>query len=389
MCVEGFAAKYLYLRKGHYYFCKWIPKDLSEHYKSQKIVHSLNTKSRKKALFMARSMNSKIEDYWLGIRLKKYDVPESVFLQKSATDKTPTLIECLDHYLSVKGNNRSQTFERGARRAIDYLVNEIGNKRLSELTPRDAISFRGSLFSKNLSSSTVKRVFGSVKAIINLTINELGIETKNHFTGLYFGSDDAESKRQPIPVLSISKLQSACIKMDDDLRWLVALISDTGMRLSEATGLLIDDLNIEGDIPHVIVQSHPHRSLKTKSSKRLIPLIGASLWAANQLVQNQSTTHCFPRYSSYERTNSNSASAAINKWLKSIVGNEFVIHGLRHSFRDRLRDENVPTEVIDQLGGWSLQTIGQQYGNGFNLSQLHKNIKRISLELPILQSGSR
>ena len=36
--------------------------------------------------------------------------------------------------------------------------------------------------------------------------------------------------------------------MNDEVRWLVALISDTGMRLSEAVGLLKDDLSLEGDI---------------------------------------------------------------------------------------------------------------------------------------------
>ena len=33
--------------------------------------------------------------------------------------------------------------------------------------------------------------------------------------------------------------------MDDDIRWLVALISDTGMRLAEASGLLIEDINLQ------------------------------------------------------------------------------------------------------------------------------------------------
>jgi len=31
-------------------------------------------------------------------------------------------------------------------------------------------------------------------------------------------------------------IQTECMKTDDDIRWLVALISDTGMRLAEAAG---------------------------------------------------------------------------------------------------------------------------------------------------------
>ena len=35
----------------------------------------------------------------------------------------------------------------------------------------------------------------------------------------------------------IKKVQSLCRDNDDEIRWLIALISDTGMRLSEAAGL--------------------------------------------------------------------------------------------------------------------------------------------------------
>jgi integrase len=55
-----------------------------------------------------------------------------------------------------------------------------------------------------------------------------------------------------------------------------------------------------------------------------------------------------------------------------------VVHGLRHSFRDRLRNVEAPTDMIDQLGGWSLKSIGQTYGNGYNLELMYKYILKIS-----------
>ena len=39
-----------------------------------------------------------------------------------------------------------------------------------------------------------------------------------------------------------------------------------------------------------------------------------------------------------------------------------MIHFFRHSFRDRLRNAGVQSEMIDQLGGWANQTVGQGYG---------------------------
>ena len=54
--------------------------------------------------------------------------------------------------------------------------------------------------------------------------------------------------------------------MDDDIRWLVALISDAGMRLAEASGLLIEDINLQAPTPYINLRPHPHRPLKKQAS---------------------------------------------------------------------------------------------------------------------------
>ena len=119
------------------------------------------------------------------------------------------------------------------------------------------------------------------------------------------------------------------MEADDDLRWLIAMISDTGMRLAEVAGLHVDDI-VLGDVPYVYVKPHSWRSLKTASSERKIPLIGASLWAAKR-IKSMSNSYCFPRYVDGVKCNSNSASAALNKWLKASTKQDVVMHGLRHS----------------------------------------------------------
>ena len=106
---------------------------------------------------------------------------------------------------------------------------------------------------KGLASSSVKRVFSSVKAIVNLAINELGVESKNAFAGVYLASRGDAKKRNSLFNDSLKRLQNACREADDDLRWLVAMISDTGMRLAEAAGLHVDDI-VLGDTTYVFVK---------------------------------------------------------------------------------------------------------------------------------------
>ena len=140
------------------------------------------------------------------------------------------------------------------------------------------------------------------------------------------------------------------------------------MRLSEAAGLHIGDIKLDTAIPYINLTPHPWRRLKTRGSQRQTPLVGASLWAAERLVSyNQGSPYAFPRYNSDKTTNANSASAAINKWLKPRVPEGCVIHSFRHSLRDRLRAIQCPSDMIDQIGGWSSAGVGQGYGEGYGI----------------------
>ena len=76
-------------------------------------------------------------------------------------------------------------------------------------------------------------------------------------------------------------------------------------------------------------------------------MVGASLWAARRVVNHLNTAYAFPRYNDGELANANSASAALNKWLKPLVSEGCVVHSFRHSMRDRLRAVECPKEIID------------------------------------------
>ena len=150
------------------------------------------------------------------------------------------------------------------------------------------------------------------------------------------------------------------------------------MRLGEGVGLLKSDINLDSEIPHIKLIPHPWRRLKTKSSQRVIPLVNESLWASKRILEHtDNSLFALPRYTSLNGCKANSASAALNKWLKEKLSDAYVIHGFRHSFRDRLRAVECPLEIIDQLGGWSLRSVGQGYGKGYKLSVLSKWMNQI------------
>ena len=58
------------------------------------------------------------------------------------------------------------------------------------------------------------------------------------------------------------------------------------------------------------------------------------------------------------------------------------IHSFRHSLRDRLRAVNCPSEMIDQIGGWSRDTVGQGYGQGYDLFNVQEVMQKILVNTP-------
>jgi integrase len=96
-----------------------------------------------------------------------------------------------------------------------------------------------------------------------------------------------------------------------------------------------------------------------------------------QRVQEHDNSYASPHYCDGKTCNANSASAALNKWMKKVIGDDFIVLGLRHSLRDRLRAVECPSDIIDAIGGWTTTGIGHAYGNGYSVEVLARWMKKI------------
>ncbi len=362
---------YVSQRDGIYYYIRRVPNDVRQHYASPRISFSLKTKSQHCAVRAASSVSQRLEDYWLGLRLQQMSIP-AIHLVKTddVEDTSPLMADAVEMYLSIKGKD-DRTFIRTAKRNGEYVSKVLGNRPITSYSSSEAAQLRDWCFKQGMNINTVKRVLASVRSVINLTMREHGIEGSNAFSGTFMPDRGDASTRQPIPTEKLKFIQQRCQATNDEPRWLVALISDTGLRLSEAAGLARDDIVLDADIPHVIIRPHAWRLLKTKGSERTLPLVGASLWATKRALEaSQHSPYLFPRYCNDKGCKANSASAALNKWLKQTIGDSYVLHSFRHSMRDRLRAVNCPSEMIDQIGGWSKRSVGEGYGDGYSVAQL-------------------
>ena len=388
---------YTFIRGGYFYFSRRVPSDLQRHYRYPRVVQGLLTASPREAKVRANIAAAKLDAFWSQMRLAKSDVIGLSLVRLQDTNQytaviaasspelsdTPTLLDALQIYLEQKGKGRPKTFRAAAERSCKYVIDLCGNKPLPSYTRQDALSFRNWLIERGLTGSSVTRNFSYVKAIINFVVSEHALDMRNPFIGVYHDKKAGVLERKPIPVEDIRRVQTECKAIDDDMRWLVALISDTGMRLAEGAGLLKEDfIGLDSDQPHVQLRIHPWRSLKTSSSERMIPLCGDALWAARRIVVvDDASKFAFPRYNNKSTTSANSASAALNKWLKHYVPNGSTMHSFRHSMRDRLRAVQCPSDIVDQIGGWHTEGVGHGYGSGYPLEVLYQWMDKVTLHI--------
>ena len=73
-----------------------------------------------------------------------------------------------------------------------YLKDCLGHNDLAAIKIWDAGRFRDYPFDRGMSSSSVKRVFSSVRAVINPAIKEQGLSINHLFSGTFIPDDEAK-----------------------------------------------------------------------------------------------------------------------------------------------------------------------------------------------------
>ena len=111
-------ANHVLYRDGIYYYVRRVPHDLSSHYDVKRLCFSLKTKSASAAVRASKSINQRLEDYWLGLRLQNTDIPTVPLVRASdeINNATLCLSEACELYFRLKGVGKDKVFTRTANR---------------------------------------------------------------------------------------------------------------------------------------------------------------------------------------------------------------------------------------------------------------------------------
>ena len=193
--VDKNSGRYLYRKRGVFYFSRHVPIDMRAHHGCSRIVVCLKTKSGDAAVKGSQTLAQKLDDYWLSCRIQQAPIPlvqacVTNGRKSSSVDVVPCISDALAAYLALKGFNKGEVFTRTATRNVEYLIEEFGDRPIGDYSGSDAARFRDALFERGLTSNSVKRIFASVRSIVQLTISENGLEIKNAFRGTYLPEEE-------------------------------------------------------------------------------------------------------------------------------------------------------------------------------------------------------
>ncbi|MER8808355.1 tyrosine-type recombinase/integrase [Mesorhizobium australicum] len=282
----------------------------------------------------------------------------------------PTLADAVKLYL--KDRVEGTPDETKKRQRVDRVQGHVekalnrGDPQIRSLTRTDAREVRDHMLADgDMSPATVHRYLNDLRAIVTYAIKELDLrDATNPFNGLEVKKQTlAKEDRKPFTDGQLKAARARVLgHASVDLQRIWRMLEQTGCRLAEVTGLMVEDVHLDEAHPYVDLRFHPHRRLKNAGSVRRVPLVSDALKAAQEAHEAAGDRALlFPTYA--REGGATAVSQVLMKHVRKVVTDRKVtVHSLRHTLKDKLVRADVPEAVQNMILGHSSGAVSEAYG---------------------------
>jgi integrase len=254
--------------------------------------------------------------------------------------------DLLDTATRLKTNASPQT-RLGWVSCLKQFTDFLKHEQMQLVSREDAARYRDDML-KRLKVSTVKTRLNTLSGVFNIGVEEQLLPV-NPFSGVgkRLRIEDKETK-----IYDISSVDAlAAKKLPEDQYIVYQLLRYTGCRLAEILGIKTSDIDLPAGVIHIT--AHPDRPLKTKESKRVVPIHDNIRSLLERLVEG--TERPFSRF--YKEST--------QRWGGGIAWSSLINihpHGLRHHAVSSMRAAGISERVIAKVVGHSVPGMTGQYG---------------------------
>lgn len=280
-----------------------------------------------------------------------------------AFSEKPKLSEVLKEWMSVEKFNRLKTRDTYLSQ-VNRLIKFLGDIPVDEVTKVDANKFVRSMEQEGYAHSTIETAVAGNRRLLNYA-EEIGLVDRNVFSEVRLkGRGKAKVQRSTFSKSQLNALLS--LKMKERDRLCLTILAVTGMRLDEVALLRFEDIKqeVETGIGYFDLTGGDKIVKNDQSSRRLVPIPDVL-----QLPYG-GEGRIFDYRTDADGKAENAASKALMNHVKQVrrfEGENLVVHSLRHTYKDMLRDAGVARDLQEFLMGHAASSVGDTYGQGFSL----------------------
>lgn len=272
--------------------------------------------------------------------------------------------------------------------------NFVKMRRYKRLATLKEVADRAAEYAERpIAAGTLKVYTHSMSAFFNWAVDR-GLISTNPAARLRVPSTPAKDKKDPF---TVDELQQIVAGLEEWATasgnprggrfWIPLIALFTGMRLGEIAYLKTSDIRLYDGIHIFALRYAEDRSLKNENAERTLPMhplleeLGLiDLW---QKAAANKQERLFPDVTGIDQDQvSDRFSKRFTYWLKSqlrIKRKGISFHSFRHTFRDALREAEVPTDATRALGGWARGGgVEERYGSGLSLKSMARAIAKVS-----------
>lgn len=197
------------------------------------------------------------------------------------------LSDALHLYLKTHPKGAELHFITKTSRDWNALLDLIGDIRFSELSRSHARDFVDSLTAKGLKTGTIRRTLNTLGAIAGAAITERELTRPNPFKSIKIQGEGSDTEKPE--TATSQQLHEIAQAFRDETSKAVSLMillqMELGCRIGEVSGLAVEDVFLDAEVPHVYFQERPWRSLKNYGSTRRVPVVGIALEALRHAME--------------------------------------------------------------------------------------------------------
>ena len=286
-----------------------------------------------------------------------------------------------------KSPNQVRKWTERRRRGVNWFIAAHGrDPDVDAITRDDAVRFHEVLRKRITegeggSTDTARKALAALRGVYRSHYERQGDFTRmNPFAGLSFPKDDDEEGR---PAFSTDWIASRFLhgdglsRLNDQARRIFLVMVETGKRPSEIANQTGDQIHLDAPHSYVSVRPRKDRAVKSKSSRRDVPLTGVALAAMRKHPNG------FPDYLDRE----DALSATLMKHLKThdlLESDRHVVYSLRHSYTERLAATGVSDDMRRRILGHEAKDVhSRTYLKDLPIHQKAEIMEKIALPFDV------